>query len=181
MCAKYQEKPYTLHTKCKIAQTFQGGKMESEFVMNKYLQNWFIKSAIGYVPSQDVLPNIKERINREVSMHRQGQLVHIMSEFLVRSNSNILCKRQEFFEPISVQDLGEVLKIKEDALRNFMKDMVKLDNIKIVNKCIYVNPTYAISYEMDYIRQELIDMFPKDKEQFEIINTFLKGEHGLRE
>lgn len=113
--------------------------------------------------------------DKGVSLHRQGQTACLVTEFRVRTSSNILCKCQDFIEPLSWKDIQKHLKLKDRAFNNFKKDMVKLNRLKEVNGTIYVNPTYMISLDMDYIREELMEMFPEGKEEMIDYNKYLEG------
>ena len=145
--------------------------------MNEMLTEWFISTYFGFIPPSDIVDPI---ISKEVSYYRQGQLINVLSEFPIRSSSNILCKRQEFFEPICWDNIQEHLGLKSQAFKSFKDDMVKLNRIKEVNNNIYVNPSFIISFEMDYIRDELRNMFPEDAEDINTINEYLKGNYGRR-
>lgn len=147
-------------------------------IQNDMLQEWFIGNGLGFIIPNEIIPT---KIHKEVSWYRQGQLVNILGEFLVRGNSNILCKRKEFFEPIQWNDIQEFLGIKNKAMYYFKKDMVKLNRIKEVNGNLFINPTFVIAFDLDFIRDELKEIFPTDSDNIDIINSYLRGEHGRRQ
>lgn len=149
-------------------------------VKNPYLYEWFIGSYIGFTPSSEVIDNDCIR-NDEVSYHRQGQLVSAMSKFLIRGNSNILCHRKDFYQPVTLKEFQEALGVSKRTFNTFKKDMCSLGRIRIIGETIYVNPVFFIAFDMDYLRPELKEIFPQESEHIDTINKFLKGEYGTRE
>lgn len=149
-------------------------------IHNPYLPEWFIGSYIGFTPSQEVL-NIDLIRDNRVSYHRQGQLVGAISKFLIRGNSNILCHRKDFYQPVTLKEFQEALGVSTRTFNNFKRDMHELGRIRIISGVIYVNPTFFIAFDMDYLRPELKEIFPEESEHIDTINEFLRGEHGTRE
>ena len=69
--------------------------------------------------------------------------------------------------------LQELSGLKERAFRTFKKELQEKDYIKIEGGIIYVNPLFAMATDMDYIREDLINKFPKYKDVFKKINDDL--------
>jgi hypothetical protein len=104
---------------------------------------------------------------------RVGRFILMFNNMRVATSGNFLVLKTEMFEPCSLKKLQELSGLKERAFRTFKKDLQEKDYIKIEDGIIYVNPLFAMATDMDYIREDLINKFPKYKEAFNKINNDL--------
>ena len=104
---------------------------------------------------------------------RVGRFILMFNNMRVATSGNFLILKTEMFEPCSLKKLQELSGLKERAFRTFKKELQEKDYIKIEDSVVYVNPLFAMATDLDYIREDLINKFPKYKNYFEIINKDL--------
>lgn len=104
---------------------------------------------------------------------RVGRFILMFNNMRVATSGNFLILKTEMFEPCSLKKLQELSGLKERAFRTFKKELQEKDYIKIEGGVIYVNPLFAMATDMDYIREDLINKFPKYKDTFKKINNDL--------
>jgi hypothetical protein len=104
---------------------------------------------------------------------RIGRFILMFNDMEVATNGNILITKSGMFEPCSLTKLQEISGLKERAFRTFRKELQEKHYIKIEEGIIYVNPLFAMATDLDYIREGLINKFPRYKNYFDIINEDL--------
>lgn len=132
----------------------------------------FIHSAMGYSPTEEITEKSFTDISK-ITDHRLGQFIMLFSKLHLRTSSNILAHRKELLLPCSVKDLQRLVSVKERAFWNFLKEIEEHNLVKIIGGVIYVNPLFAVSSDMDYIRKELMEMFPDYRNELESMNKTL--------
>ena len=143
--------------------------MERE-LNTKFLNGNYVIGAIGVTPLEGLTGvNILEGDNG----NRTARFISVFNHLEVATTGNILVLRTEMFEPCSLKKLQEISGLKERAFRTFKKELQEKDYIKIEGGIIYVNPLFAMATDMDYIREDLINKFPKYKDTFKKINDDL--------
>src|SRR5574344_1650301 len=86
---------------------------------------------------------------------RVGRFILMFNNMRVATSGNFLVLKTEMFEPCSLKKLQELSGLKERAFRTFKKELQEKDYIKIEDGIIYVNPLFAMSLDMDFLRFEL--------------------------
>ena len=104
---------------------------------------------------------------------RVGRFILMFNDIRVATSGNFLVLKTEMFEPCSLKKLQELSGLKERAFRTFKKELQEKDYIKIEGGIVYVNPLFAMATDLDYIREDLMDKFPKYKDVFKKINDDL--------
>lgn len=104
---------------------------------------------------------------------RVARFIMMFNKMRVATNGNFLVANTEIFEPCSLTKLQELSGLRERAFRTFRKELQEKDYIRIIEGIIYVNPLFAMATDLDYIREDLINKFPKYKSYFDIINEDL--------
>lgn len=143
--------------------------MERE-LNTKFLNGNYVIGAIGVIPLEGLTGvNILEGDNG----NRTARFISMFNHLKVATSGNFLVLKTEMFEPCSLKKLQELSGLKERAFRTFKKELQEKDYIKIEGGIIYVNPLFAMATDMDYIREDLINKFPKYKDVFKKINDDL--------
>lgn len=143
--------------------------MERE-LNTKFLNGNYVIGVIGVTPLEG-LTGVD--ILKGDNGNRTARFISIFNHLEVATSGNFLVLKTEMFEPCSLKKLQELSGLKERAFRTFKKELQEKDYIKIEGGLIYVNPLFAMSLDMDYIREDLINKFPKYKEAFKKINDDL--------
>ena len=143
--------------------------MERE-LNTKFLNGNYVISGVGvnllhHFIGDNPLDNIRSQ--------RVGRFILMFNSMRVATSGNFLVLKTEMFEPCSLKKLQELSGLKERAFRTFKKELQEKDYIKIEGGIIYVNPLFAMATDLDYIREDLINKFPKYKKYFDIINDDL--------
>ena len=105
---------------------------------------------------------------------RVGRFILMFNDMNVATSGNFLVLKTEMFEPCSLKKLQEVSGLKERAFRTFKKELQEKDYIKIEGGIIYVNPLFAMSKDMDFLRFDLRCKFPEYEDAFKRINEDLR-------
>lgn len=143
--------------------------MERE-LNTKFLNGNYVITGIGVTPLEELTGvNILEGDNG----NRTARFISIFNHLKVATSGNFLVLKTEMFEPCSLKKLQELSGLKERAFRTFKKELQEKGYIKIEGGIIYVNPLFAMATDMDYIREDLINKFPKYKDTFKKINDDL--------
>lgn len=132
----------------------------------------FFQSAMGFIPPVAVVGDNFGKKSK-LSAYRIGQFFNLFQDVCLRTNSNILSHRKEFVKPCSFKELHSLTDIKERAFWNFFNELEQYSLVKNINGVIYVNPLWAVSPDMDYIREEIYEMFPDYATDFDKINMAL--------
>lgn len=136
----------------------------------KFLNGNYVIGAIGVIPLEGLTGvNILEGDNG----NRTARFISMFNNMRVATSGNFLVLKTEMFEPCSLKKLQELSGLKERAFRTFKKELQEKDYIKIEGGIIYVNPLFAMATDMDYIREDLINKFPKYRGIFKKINNDL--------
>ena len=143
--------------------------MERE-LNTKFLNGNYIISGVGV---NLLHPFIEDKPLDNTRSQRVGRFILMFNDMRVATSGNFLVLNTEMFEPCSLKKLQELSGLKERAFRTFKKELQEKDYIKIEGGIIYVNPLFAMATDLDYIREDLINKFPKYKNYFEIINKDL--------
>ena len=144
-----------------------------EIKYNKKLNSdCFISSVFGIKPILKDLGNTYyEQSN--ISPNRLGRFILCFNELAIRTSSNILATKSDFFKPCSLKDFQKVSNLKEQGFREFLQILENNNYVKVYNGIIYINPLFALSFEIDYIREELYEIFPNCEVYFDNINKIL--------
>ena len=105
---------------------------------------------------------------------RVGRFILMFNDMRIATSGNFLVLNTEMFEPCSLKKLQEISGLKERAFRTFKKELQEKDYIKIEGGLIYINPLFAMSLDMDFLRFDLKCKFPKYEDAFNRINKDLK-------
>ena len=143
--------------------------MERE-LNKKFLNGNYVISGVGvtllhHFIGDNPLDNTKSQ--------RVGRFILMFNNMRVATSGNFLVLKTEMFEPCSLKKLQELSGLKERAFRTFKKELQEKHYIKIEDGIVYVNPLFAMATDLDYIREDLINKFPKYKDYFETINKDL--------
>ena len=143
--------------------------MERE-LNTKFLNGNYVITGVGVQPLEELTGvNILEGDDGR----RTARFISIFNHLEVATTGNILVLRTDMFIPCSLKKLQEVSGLKERAFRTFKKELQEKDYIKIEGGIVYVNPLFAMATDLDYIREDLMDKFPKYKKYFNLINEDL--------
>ena len=143
--------------------------MERE-LNTKFLNGNYVITGIGV----NLLHHfIQDKLLDNTRSQRVGRFILMFNNMRVATSGNFLVLKTEMFEPCSLKKLQELSGLKERAFRTFKKELQEKDFIKIEGGIIYVNPLFAMATDMDYIREDLINKFPKYKDVFKKINDDL--------
>jgi hypothetical protein len=144
-----------------------------EIKYNKKLNSdCFISSVFGIKPIlKDLGSNYYEQFN--INPNRLGRFILCFNELAIRTSSNILATKSDFFKPCALKDFQRVCNLKDQGFREFLQNLESNDYVKVSNGVIYINPIFALSFEIDYIREELYEIFPNCKKYFDNINKIL--------
>ena len=144
--------------------------MERE-LNTKFLNGNYVITGIGVQPLEELTGvNILEGDDGR----RTARFISIFNHLEVATTGNILVLRTDMFIPCSLKKLQEVSGLKERAFRTFKKELQEKDYIKIEGGLIYINPLFAMSLDMDFLRFDLKCKFPKYEEAFNKINKDLR-------
>ena len=144
--------------------------MERE-LNTKFLNGKYVIGAIGVQPLE-VLTGVN--ILKGDNGNRTARFISIFNHLEVVTTGNILVLKTDMFIPCSLKKLQELTGLKERAFRTFKKELQEKDYIKIEGGLIYVNPLFAMSLDMDFLRFDLRCKFPKYEEAFNKINKDLR-------
>lgn len=130
---------------------------------NENLHNsCFTRTSLGILPNQYQLEyNFLDR--DKVSYHRLGQLIYTLEKLKLRTSSNIVCLDKDALIPCPIQSFKQASGLQDSNFNKFVISLTESGILKIKDGIIFINPLYLISEEMDYIREDLADMFPKQK------------------
>ena len=137
----------------------------------KFFKGNYIIGVIGVYPVEE-LTGVD--ILKDDDGRRTARFISIFNHLEVATTGNILVLRTDMFIPCSLKKLQEVSGLKERAFRTFKKELQEKDYIKIEGGLIYINPLFAMSLDMDFLRFDLKCKFPKYEDAFNKINKDLK-------
>ena len=143
--------------------------MERE-LNKKFLNGNYVVSGVGVTLSHHFIGDNPLDNTRS---QRVGRFILMFNNMRVATSGNFLILKTEMFEPCSLKKLQELSGLKERAFRTFKKELQEKHYIKIEDGIVYVNPLFAMATDLDYIREDLINKFPKYKDYFETINKDL--------
>ena len=143
--------------------------MERE-LNTKFLNGNYVITGIGVHPLEE-LTGVD--ILKDDNGRRTGRFISIFNHLEVATTGNILVLKTDMFIPCSLKKLQELSGLKERAFRTFKKELQEKGYIKIEGGIVYVNPLFAMATDLDYIREDLMDKFPKYKKYFKLINEDL--------
>ena len=143
--------------------------MERE-LNTKFLNGNYVITGIGVHPLEE-LTGVD--ILKDDDGRRTARFISIFNHLEVATTGNILVLKTDMFIPCSLKKLQELSGLKERAFRTFKKELQEKDYIKIDGGIVYVNPLFAMATDLDYIREDLMDKFPKYKKYFKLINEDL--------
>ena len=144
--------------------------MERE-LNTKFLNGNYVITGIGVHPLEE-LTGVD--ILKDDDGRRTGRFISLFDSLEVATTGNILVLRADMFIPCSLKKLQEVSGLKERAFRTFKKELQEKDYIKIEGGLIYINPLFAMSLDMDFLRFDLKCKIPKYEDAFNRINKDLK-------
>ena len=143
--------------------------MERE-LNTKFLNGNYVITGIGV----NLLHHfIQDKLLDNTRSQRVGRFILMFNNMRVATSGNFLVLKTEMFEPCSLKKLQEVSGLKERAFRTFKKELQEKDYIKIEGGLIYINPLFAMSLDMDFLRFDLKCKFPKYEDAFNRINKDL--------
>ena len=144
--------------------------MERE-LNKKFLNGDYVISVVGVHPLEE-LTGVD--ILKDDDGRRTGRFISLFDSLEVATTGNILVLKTDMFVPCSLKKLQEISGLKERAFRTFKKELQEKDYIKIEGGLIYINPLFAMSLDMDFLRFDLKCKFPKYEDAFNRINKDLK-------
>ena len=137
----------------------------------KFLNGNYVIGVMGVLPLEKLTGvDILEGDNG----NRTARFISLFNHLEVATTGNILVLKTDMFIPCSLKKLQELSGLKERAFRTFKKELQEKDYIKIEGGLIYVNPLFAMSLDMDFLRFDLRCKFPKYEDAFNKINEDLR-------
>jgi hypothetical protein len=115
-----------------------------EIKYNKKLNSdCFISSVFGIKPIlKDLGSNYYEQFN--INPNRLGRFILCFNELAIRTSSNILATKSDFFKPCALKDFQRVCNLKDQGFREFLQNLESNDYVKVSNGVIYINKFIAI-------------------------------------
>ena len=136
----------------------------------KFLEGNYIIGAIGVYPVEELTGvNILKGDNGR----RLARFISMFRQLKVATTGNILILRTDMFIPCGIKKFQELSKLKEKAFKYFTTELQEKQLIKIEDGLIYINPLFAMSLDMDFLRFDLKCKFPKYEDAFNRINKDL--------
>lgn len=136
----------------------------------KFLKGNYTIGAIGVYPSKE-LTGVD--ILKGDNGRRTTRFLSMFKHFKVATTGNILVLRTDMFIPCGLKKFQKLSMLKEKAFKYLITELQEKQLIKIEDGIIYVNPLFAMSLDMDFLRYDLKCKFPKYEEAFNRVNKDL--------
>ena len=140
-------------------------------INRRFLEEGYTISAIGVYPSEELTGvNILKGDNGR----RLARFLSMFRHLEVATTGNVLALRTDMFIPCGIKKFQELSKLKDKAFKYLITELQEKHLIKIEDGIIYVNPLFAMSKDMDFLRFDLRCRFPEYEDAFKRINEDLR-------
>ena len=144
--------------------------MERE-LNTKFLNGNYVITGIGVHPLEELTGvNILEGDDGR----RTARFISIFNHLEVATTGNILVLRTDMLIPCGIKKFQELSKLKDKAFKYLITELQEKHLINIEDGIIYVNPLFAMSKDMDFLRFDLRCKFPEYEDAFKRINEDLR-------
>lgn len=139
-----------------------------ERIINKrFCEEGYTLGVIGAYPSEE-LTGVD--ILKGDNGRRTARFISMFRHLEVATTGNILVLRTDMLIPCGINKFQELSKLKDKAFKYLITELQEKHLIKIEDGIIYVNPLFAMSKDMDFLRFDLRCKFPDYEDAFNRIN-----------